>query len=143
MLKGYKSPCGNYITIVEQKKRIAKMKKADKQARIKREEEEQKEYKYKLDLYIAEKIEQQKAIQDKENHIIQCRNFIKYCSEFFKDYNQYLIGWDIVNSNKYQIESDLYNNKITINQIKEVYNKAKIMIENIDKYIYINDLIAI
>lgn len=143
MLKGYKAPSGNYITIAEQKRRIAKLKKADKIAKLKREQEEEQKQKLAIAEYFSEQKEIKKAIEQNENHIVQCRNFIKYCSEFFKNYNQYLIGWDIANSNRYQIEADLYNNKITIEQIKEVYNKAKIMIDNIDNYIYIDDLIAI
>jgi len=143
MLKGYKAPSGNYITILEQKRRIAKMKKADAEAKKRREQEEEQKQKLAIAEYFTEQKEIKKAIEQNEKHIIQCRNFIKYCSEFFKDYNQYLIGWDIVNSNKYQIEADLYNNKITLNQIKEVYNKAKIMIDNINNYIYIDDLLVI
>ena len=142
-LKGYKSASGNYITIADQKRSIAEMKKSDAEAKKERELEEKRKQELDIAKYLQEKKEIKKAIEENENHVIQCKNFIKYCGEFFNNYNQYLIGRDIANNDRYQIEADLYNNKITVEQIKEVYNKAKIMIENIDSYIYINDLIAI
>lgn len=142
-LKGYKSASGNYITVADQKRNIAKTKKMDAEVKKERELEEIRKQELDIAKYIQEKNEIKKAIEENESHAIQCKNFIKYCGEFFKNYNQYLIGWDIANSNRYQIEADLYNNKITIEQIKEVYNKSKAMITNIDNYIYLNDLIRI
>ena len=42
---------------------------------------------------------------------------------------------------RYSIEASLYKNKITKEDIKTVYNLAKKFIDDIDKYLYIADLI--
>jgi len=140
MFKGYKTENG-YVTIKEQQEYFKKMKKQREIDRIKKEQETEKEMKYKTDLYFAEKREQEKAEQQREIFFEQCKYFVKYASEFFADYKIYLIAWDIANVDRYSIEASLYKNKITKEDIKTVYNLAKKFIDDIDKYLYIADLI--
>lgn len=142
MFKGYKTENG-YVTIAEQKEYFKKMKKQRELDRIKKEQDQEKEIQYITDLYFAEKREQKKAIQQREVFYQQCKNFVKYASEFLTEYKIYLIAWDIANIDRYSIEADLYKNKITKEEVKTVYNLAKKFIDDIDKYLYIADLITI
>ena len=140
MFKGYKTVNG-YITVKDQKEYFKKMKKQRELDRMKKEEEQEKEMQYITSLYYAEKREKEKAEQQREIFFEQCKYFVKYASEFFAEYKIYLIAWDIANIDRYSIESDLYKNKITKEDIKTVYNLAKNFIDDIEKYLYIADLI--
>ena len=140
MFKGYKTENG-YVTIKDQQEYFKKMKKQREIDRIKKEQEQEKEMQYITSLYYAEKREQEKAEQKREIFFEQCKYFVKYASEFFADYKIYLIAWDIANIDRYSIESDLYKNKITKEDIKTVYNLAEKFIDDIEKYLYIADLV--
>ena len=140
MIKGYRTANG-YQTVKDQKEYLKRMKKQRELDRIKKEQDQEKEIQYKTSLYYAEKKEQGKAEQQREIFFSQCKNFVKYASEFLTEYKIYLIAWDIANIDRYSIEADIYKNKITKEEITKVYNLAKIMIDDIDKYLYIADLI--
>lgn len=131
----------HYVTVAEQKKRYNRYKKDLKQARTEKEQEEI----LKDQLYFAmardEKKQQETAIEQEELFIQQSKQFVSYAAVTLK-YNEYLIAWDIANRNRMQIESDIYNKKVTLEQVKKVFNLALTYIENLNDKIYMNDLVA-
>ena len=139
--KGYKSPNGNYITVAEQKKQYNRYKKDLKQARKEREQEnEQKDQLY-FAMVRDEKKEEQQTIEQEQLFIQQAKQFVGYAAETLP-YNEYLIAWDIANRNRMQIEANIYNNKITLEQVKKVFTLAQNYIDNLTDKIYMNDLLT-
>ena len=139
--KGYRNPNGNYITVTEQKKQYNRYKKDLKQARKEREQEnEQKDQLY-FAMVRDEKKEEQKAIEQEQLFIQQAKQFVGYAAETLP-YNEYLIAWDIANRNRMQIEANIYNNKITLEQVKKVFTLAQNYIDNLTDKIYMNDLLT-
>jgi hypothetical protein len=120
-LKGYRTSNGGYITIAELKMRQRKLKKEDNEARIKREKEQE----LKTNLLIAQIREEKEQVKkDIENKKYMYELRINLLNEL-KNYNpfaykQYLILWDIVNSDYTQIQCDLENEKITKSDIIKV-----------------------
>jgi hypothetical protein len=139
--KGYRNPNGNYITVTEQKKQYNRYKKDLKQARKEREQEnEQKDQLY-FAMVRDEKKEEQKAVEQEQLFIQQAKQFISHAAETLP-YNEYLIAWDIANRNRMQIEADIYNNKITLEQVKKVFTLAQNYIDNLTDKIYMKDLLT-
>lgn len=139
--KGYRNPNGNYITVTEQKKQYNRYKKDLKQARKEREQEnEQKDQLY-FAMVRDEKKEEQKAVEQEQLFIQQAKQFISHAAETLP-YNEYLIAWDIANRNRMQIEANIYNNKITLEQVKKVFTLAQNYIDNLTDKIYMNDLLT-
>lgn len=139
--KGYRNPNGNYITVAEQKKQYNRYKKDLKQARKEREQEnEQKDQLY-FAMVRDEKKEEQQAIEQEQLFIQQAKQFVGYAAETLP-YNEYLIAWDIANRNRMQIEANIYNNKITLEQVKKVFTLAQNYIDNLTDKIYMNDLLT-
>ena len=139
--KGYRNPNGNYITVAEQKKQYNRYKKDLKQARKEREQEnEQKDQLY-FAMVRDEKKEEQQTIEQEQLFIQQAKQFVGYAAETLP-YNEYLIAWDIANRNRMQIEADIYNNKITLEQVKKVFTLAQNYIDNLTDKIYMNDLLT-
>lgn len=64
---------------------------------------------------IKRRQEQEQRIKEKDSIILEIRN-----NNPFIDYKEFLIYWDIMTENYYQIESDLLKNKISIDSIKKV-----------------------
>ena len=139
--KGYRNPNGNYITVAEQKKQYNRYKKDLKQARKEREQEnEQKDQLY-FAMVRDEKKEEQQTIEQEQLFIQQAKQFVGYAAETLP-YNEYLIAWDIANRNRMQIEANIYNNKITLEQVKKVFTLAQNYIDNLTDKIYMNDLLT-
>lgn len=138
--KGYRNPNGNYITVTEQKASYNRFKKACRQAREERQQEEERQEQIKIAKYISEKKEEQKAIEQEQLFIAQAKQFVSYAAETLP-YNEYLVAWDIANRNRIQIESDILNNKITLEQVNKVLLLAQKYIDNLTDKIYINDLL--
>lgn len=137
---GYINANGNYITISEQKRMYNKYKKELKQAKEEHHKNFEKENHYKLLLYKQAREEQKKAEKQKELFDIQRKAFIDDISSKLP-YNEFLIAWDIANLNRYQLEADIYRNKITVLQLKKVVDIALTYIENLKDFLYIDDLI--
>lgn len=141
-LKGYIAPSGNYITIAEQKARNSKFKKVMKEYREEQAEEMKRQDQIAIAGMIERRREKQEAIEQEQIFIAQCKQFISYAAETMQ-YKEYLIAWDIANSDSLQIEADVLNNKITLEQVKKVFTLAQNYINNLTDKIYMNDLLAI
>lgn len=119
-MKGYKGLSGNYITGKELEQRQRKEKK-ERQAILKqREEEEKRQQEIRIALYLQEKREskeaeeRQKQIgQIKDNILLQLRKNNPF------SYRQYLIIWDVITNNFYQIENDKQRGRIGKEDIKK------------------------
>ena len=64
---------------------------------------------------IKRRQEQEQRIKEKDGVIIEVRS-----NNPFNEYKEFLIYWDIITENYYQIEGDLRKGKITIDSIKKV-----------------------
>ena len=64
---------------------------------------------------ITRRQEQEQRIKEKDSIILEIRS-----NNHFIEYKEFLIYWDIMTENYYQIEGDLKKGKITINSIKKV-----------------------
>jgi hypothetical protein len=139
--KGYRNPNGNYITVAEQKKQYNRYKKDLKQARKEREQEnEQKDQLY-FAMVRDEKKEEQKAVEQEQLFIQQAKQFISHAAETLP-YKEYLVAWDIANRNRIQIEADIFNKKITLEQVRKVFTLAQNYIDNLTDKIYMKDLLT-
>ena len=119
-MKGYKARSGNYITGKELEQRKKDWKKEQQETRKRKEEEEQRQESIRIALYLQEKKEvkeaeeKQKQITEiKDNILLQLRK-----NNPFK-YNQYLIIWDVITNNFYQIENDKKRGRINKEDIKK------------------------
>ena len=138
-MKGYKTVNG-YVTIAEIKARQRKIKK-DRIESLKRQQIEfEKLEELKNAKYRAEKQDQKKAVENENIFNLQAKELIEYTSKTLQ-YKEYLIAYDIACRNKMQIESDLNNNKITINQFKKVFEIAIKFIDNLQDFLYFDDLL--
>lgn len=139
--KGYRNTNGNYITVAEQKRRykehIKELQQTRKEQYRKLKLEEQLIY----EEYKQKKLEEQKEKEQEELFLRQCKQFIESIAGTLP-YREFLIAWDIINRNRYQIEADLYNKKITREQVQKIIELAKIYINNLEDYIYIEYLIV-
>jgi len=139
--KGYRNANGNYITVAEQKRRykehIKELQQTRKEQCRKLELEEQLIY----EEYKQKKLEEQKEKEQEELFLRQCKQFVESIAGTLP-YKEFLIAWDIANRNRYQIEADLYNKKITLEQVQKIIELAKKYINNLEDYIYIEYLIA-
>lgn len=117
-LKGYKTANGSYITKKEQehyhKKYIKELKELRKQKQI----ELQKEEEYKLALYLQEK----KEIEEEKARMQQLRELkIDFMNNKIIKLNlsqkQFIIVYDLMNYNTYQIISDYNRGRITSEDI--------------------------
>jgi hypothetical protein len=138
--KGYVAPSGNYITVEDQKKSYNKFKKDMKEYRIQKQQEDEFQDKIKFAMYVDEKKQEQKAIEQEQLFIAQAKQFVVYSAKTLS-YNEYLVAWDIANRNRLQIESDLNRNKITLEQVKKVFILAQNYIDNLTDKIYMDDLL--
>ena len=123
----------SYSKLIKQWKKEYKLKKKEEQKQMQLEKEKQEDFKIKL--YAAqirqEKQEEEQKQQEKEIYISESKSFLNYMAINYP-YKIYLIAWDIVNSNYSQIESDYKKNKITKEEISEIYKKAKEKITKLD-----------
>ena len=119
-MKRYKGLSGNYITGRELEQRQRKEKK-ERQAILKqREEEEKRQQEIRIALYLQEKREAKEA-EEKQKQITAIKDNILLTLEKnnpFK-YNQYLVIWDIITNNFYQIENDKKRGRINREDIKK------------------------
>lgn len=133
-MQGYKAKNGNYITGKEIEQRQRKLKKERVEYKKQKEQEEQR----KQELYFAqcrqEKQDQEKAITEQKQRIIDCKHFLDFISKNY-DYKHFLIAWDICNYDHYSLQSDLYRGKINKDMIKTIYDLACNMIHNVNFYI--------
>ena len=112
-MKGYKGLSGNYITGRELEQRQRKEKK-ERQAILKqREEEEKRQQEIRIALYLQEKKEVKEA-EERQKQIGQIKDNILLALEKNNpfSYRQYLVVWDVVTSNFYQIENDKQRGRI-------------------------------
>ena len=119
-MKGYKAANGNYITGKELEQRQRQQKKERQLILKQREEEKKRQELIRTALYLQERREakeaeeKQKQIgQIKDNILLQLRK-----NNPFK-YNQYLIIWDVLTNNFYQIENDKKRGRINREDIKK------------------------
>ncbi|MBU5332071.1 hypothetical protein KQI61_07655 [Anaerocolumna aminovalerica] len=139
--KGYRNPNGNYITKAEQQQSNKKFLKEMKEYRIQKQQEEERQEKIRIAKYLDEKKQEQQAIEQEQLFIHQAKQFVSYAAETLQ-YKEYLIAWDIANRNRMQIETDIYNNKITLEQVKKVFTLAQNYIDNLTDKIYMKDLLS-
>jgi signal recognition particle GTPase len=145
-ITGHRTPNGGYITKAEAIKHHNEFEKECENNRKQKELEEQKQEQLTA-LAIHEEFQnQQKYIEQQKIHCQQCKQFVSFAAENTKNYNEYLIAWDIANNDCYSIENALYRNKVTKEQIKTIYNKALNFIDDLKNSfpisILINDLQA-
>ena len=119
-MKGYKARSGNYITGRELEQRKKNWKKEQQETRKQREEEEKRQQGIRIALYLQEKREskeakeRQKQIgQIKDNILLQLRENNPF------SYQQYLIIWDVITNNFYQVENDKQRGRINKEDIKK------------------------
>lgn len=130
-MKGYKATNGNYITgkDIEQRKRKFKKEKIE-YLKQKEQEEQRKEQ-----LYFAqcrqEKQDQEKAITEQKQRIIDCHNFLNFIGKNY-DHKHFMIAWDICNYDHYSLQSDLYRGNITKSMIQVIYDIACKMFQNVN-----------
>ena len=141
-ITGHKTPNGGYITKAEAIQHNKKFAKECKDNREQREIESQKQEQLTAEAIHEDFKNQQKEIEEQKIHNQQCKQFVSFAAENTKDYNEYLIAWDIANNDYYSIESALYKNKVTKEQIKAIYNKALNFIDNLKNTFSIDTLIS-
>jgi len=122
------------LTIAEQKKLKTRLKAKRKIELAQIAIQEQKEKQYKFDMYLAEKQElkkqqvtEQNKLTLKENIILELRKNNPF------SYRQFLIIYDMLNNNFYQIETDFNQNKITKEDITKILDYLKSWFYTIDK----------
>jgi len=118
-MKGYKARSGNYITGKKLEQRQRQQKKETQAILKQREEEEKRQQEIRIALYLQEKREskeaeeRQKQIgQIKDNILLQLRKNNPF------SYRQYLVIWDVITNNFYQIENDKKRGRINREDIK-------------------------
>lgn len=119
-MRGYYAPSGNYITVAEIKRRRSKRKKEKQELKKKKAIKEQQEQKRRSLLYTAEKKEQQAEQKRREELIKEKSNFLNSIGKYELPYRQFLIIWDLLHCNHYQIEADYKKGRITKNDINKV-----------------------
>ncbi|MGL5329911.1 MAG: hypothetical protein ACRDD7_11620 [Peptostreptococcaceae bacterium] len=83
-------------------------------------------------MYREEKA-QIKALEEEEKRIVQCKNDIRDTLAGTLPYKLWIVCYDLLCDNWYQIESDIQRGKITLEEVEEV--KAKMnSIHNIIGY---------
>ena len=119
-MKGYKGLSGNYITGRELEQRHRQQKKERQLILKQREEEEKRQQEIRIALYLQERREvkeaeeKQKQIgQIKDNILLQLRKNNPF------SYRQYLVIWDVITNNFYQIENDKKRGRINREDIKK------------------------
>ena len=119
-MEGYKVANKNYITKKELEQRHRQQKKERQLILKQREEEEKRQQEIRIALYLQEKREAKEAEEKqkqitaiKDNILLQLRE-----NNPFK-YNQYLIIWDVITNNFYQIEADKKRGRINKEDIKK------------------------
>ena len=113
----------SYTKIVKQWERESKRK--DKQQATERKRQQARTEQFQEAIYIAkEKQEKQERIEQEEKQIrinnIKQEIFLSLQKNNPFNYKQFLIIYDILSYDFTQIVSDVYKNKITINDIKAV-----------------------
>ena len=123
----------SYSKLIKEWKKEHKLKKKEEQKQMQLEKEKQENFKIKL--YAAqtrqEKQEEEQREKEREIYINESKSFLNYMSMNYP-YQIYLIAWDIINNSYDQLQSDYKNNKITLEQIEEVYKMAKTKISKLD-----------
>lgn len=122
-MKGYKTVNGGYITGKEIQQRQRKFIKELKQARIEKRKEEQRKEEINFVKYLQEKKEQKELQEAQEQKAINKSQLLAKVQKnnLFK-YKQFLILWDVLTDNYYQIEADLKRSKINIDDVKRVFD---------------------
>jgi hypothetical protein len=119
-MEGYKAASGNYITGKELEQRQRQQKKERQLILKQREEEKKRQELIRTALYLQERREAKEA-EEKQKQIGQIKDNILLTLEKnnpFK-YNQYLIIWDVLTNNFYQIENDKKRGRINREDIKK------------------------
>lgn len=133
-MKGYKTVNGGYITGKELEQAKRKYKKEMQEYRKQKEQEEKKKEQLYIAQYMEEKRQIEQAKKDKEIFITECRKFLEYMAKNY-NYKLYILAYDICSHDYFRIKNDLYNKKITIDDLKNIYNIARNMITKLDFYI--------
>lgn len=117
-MKGYKARSGNYITGRELEQRKKNWKKEQQETRKQREEEEKRQQEIRIALYLQEK----KEIEEEKARMQQLRELkIDFMNNKIIKLNlsqkQFIIVYDLMNYNTYQIISDYNRGRITSEDI--------------------------
>ena len=130
-----------YITKAEKKKSHKRFIKECKESEQKQIEQWKRDENIIVAQLMERRKEEERRQQEKELFIAQAKQFVTYAAKTLP-YKEYLIAWDIANSNHYQIESDINSGKITSEQFQNVYTMAKEYINNLCDALYNKFMVA-